>query len=885
MDVDDPTEVYSHYILKHSSIHDGYECCFPMCMQRFKRRSDFSVHIYNSHSFDESLVYICVTCKERFPHKAKLLTHLRDHVKNYQMTACPICDDFQTNVLGTWQSHQSRKHDACSKVRDEYTVEKATDQMAPVPLPVPPPQAAEPSTSDIATPAMEPSANNDDDFINMVAMMLLKLQVLRNVPGVAINDVIEDLNSLHLAERDQYLPKIKRSLESMSLPEETVDNILSVVSNETRSVFYDCTRPGGPLCSNYKRQKFYETELPYIKPVEYTLGKGPKQASFQYIPIIEELTQMLSKQDVLDEVLKSNTQTRKTNPKVYSSYQDGRYYQDIVKQAKVEIQVLIGMYVDDAEVCNPLGTSSGIHKITTIYWTLNNVPQHFRSKLAHIKLAILAKRVDVDAHGLSPILKPLFKDLKKLEDIGVYVESMQAHLACAIIFISADNLGAHFISNRYESFGPTINRFCRYCMITFAEWRTTPCKHPSAYTWRTVEGHNHQVKQIEQCPTAEHKQLYGIKGESVFSDKLDTFHVARGLPADPAHDLLEGIVPIEIALALAHFIDTKLFTFDEINSRVLNFKYLHHDKTNKPHEIRYTFKKNQCINGNAHENWCFLRMFPLIFGDRVPTNDKYFSIILLLKDIVEIVMAPVLDEDLVIYLDELIQEHKLLFIETTKVNPKVNPKPKLHFVDHYPELIRCFGPLVHCFTLRYEAKHQIIKQIAKVVCNFTNILKTFAVRNQLREALLMNSDFFLGDHTVDLFNEELFSISLMAQEAKELLEPLSEEGFVHKVTKVVINGMDYLPGLAIHIGHENAAIPLFGKIEMIVVHDSEVYFLTTEMETQYNADYHIYELIPSEPKSFLLVTPDDLVDYYPLALYPWKDHYAVTLKHFLTEVK
>lgn len=40
------------------------------------------------------------------------------------------------------------------------------------------------------------------------------------------------------------------------------------------------------------------------------------------------------------------------------------------------------------------------------------------------------------------------------------------------------------------------------------------------------------------------------------------------------------------------------------------------------------------------------------------------------------------------------------------------------------------GPLSHLWCLRFEAKHQHFKRVAKVVGNFTNIAKTLAYRHQ-----------------------------------------------------------------------------------------------------------------------------------------------------------
>lgn len=36
--------------------------------------------------------------------------------------------------------------------------------------------------------------------------------------------------------------------------------------------------------------------------------------------------------------------------------------------------ISIGVYIYDSEICNPLGTSRKVHKITAVYWVLLNLP-------------------------------------------------------------------------------------------------------------------------------------------------------------------------------------------------------------------------------------------------------------------------------------------------------------------------------------------------------------------------------------------------------------------------------------------------------------------------------------------------------------------------------
>lgn len=56
-----------------------------------------------------------------------------------------------------------------------------------------------------------------------------------------------------------------------------------------------------------------------------------------------------------------------------------------------ELRILICMYIDDFETCNPLGTSRKKHKLCGVYWVLANLPPGSYSCLSSIYLAVKVK--------------------------------------------------------------------------------------------------------------------------------------------------------------------------------------------------------------------------------------------------------------------------------------------------------------------------------------------------------------------------------------------------------------------------------------------------------------------------------------------------------------
>lgn len=90
-----------------------------------------------------------------------------------------------------------------------------------------------------------------------------------------------------------------------------------------------------------------------------------------------------------------------------------------------------------------------------------------------------------------------------------------------------------------------------------------------------------------------------------------------------------------------------------------------------------------------------------MIGKIIPETEKAWQLLMDLKDTVELVVSPKFSEDSLCYLETKISDHRNLF---TEVFPNEKLKPKHHFLEHYPSLIRHFGPCVEFWTMRFEAK-------------------------------------------------------------------------------------------------------------------------------------------------------------------------------------
>ena len=129
---------------------------------------------------------------------------------------------------------------------------------------------------------------------------------------------------------------------------------------------------------------------------------------------------------------------------------------------------------------------------------------------------------------------------------------------------------------------------------------------------RNVQTYNEAIEGLEENLKGEN---LGVKFSSIFNT-LQHFHVCQpGLPPCLGHDLFGGVVSKDIALYIKHFVKVdKYFTYEQLNRTINQFKFLGSDAANKPSELNV---KGEKLGGHAVQNWCFLRLLPLLVGDRI----------------------------------------------------------------------------------------------------------------------------------------------------------------------------------------------------------------------------------------------------------------------------
>lgn len=97
-----------------------------------------------------------------------------------------------------------------------------------------------------------------------------------------------------------------------------------------------------------------------------------------------------------------------------------------------------------------------------------------------------------------------------------------------------------------------------------------------------------------------------------------------------------------------------------------------------------------------------------------------------IKKLVELAVFHSFTNSTIQYMTCKIFDHWQLLQE---VFPNLILRPKHHYIEHYPFLIKCIGSLVHLWPMRFEGKHKVFKKRVCDTHNYKNVLKTQAERH------------------------------------------------------------------------------------------------------------------------------------------------------------
>lgn len=792
------------------------------------------------------MMFRCYICKSLFATTVKLIRHLKlVHSlypgKKFELVCAQDGCFLQFKSYAGFKKHLTRFH--FRGVASSSGNISIQNQHAPNPD-----EALVSDTeqmTDNDAQVVECSSLSRDSSREMCASIIAKLQA----NGVANNLILSVIESMEDFVND-FHTNLRESILNVVPVGSTTRSSVEEVFNNFHNSFSDFN-------TDTKWRKYFSKKWGVVEPTEIHLGvrydsrrnttsgmyeQTTVNDTFIYIPLLKTLEFIFRN----EEVCKLIQEHRQSD--MYREFCDGQYYKRHPLYSICNNALQIQIYYDDFETANPLGSKQGIHKLGCIYFVLRNLPSHVNSSLMNIHLISLFHSEDGKKYGMDKILGPLIDDVKVLEQKGMKVSFSEEPIFGTIAQITGDNLGLNGILGYVESF--SAKHYCRLCLTDKVLAQEVFSEDDPRVILRNRNQNEKHYKYLADNPNE--NSCYGIKRNSILNT-LTYFNVSENFVLDIMHDILEGVAQYEVKL-LFEYMSCGLIPCDSIPQRLYAFNYGFLDRNNRPTKVNLQHPGNS-IGLNASQTLCLIRNIPLIFGDVVPEGDKHWHLMLLLLQIVDIVFSHCISEGMIIFLKHLIVEHHRLFKD---LYPSRNLIPKHHLMIHYPECIRQIGPLIHVWTMRYEAKHRFFKKNLK---NFKNLTKSLAKKHQLAIAYYWESCTTRGIESGPVSNELLSDLEKCDFISEQLNIDLSSEVTITPWVKC--HGTEYRKNLVVCLDLVED-VPVFGKIVQILIKDG-VYFLVSCMESEFVEHLHAFRVFAQE-HSLVLKKTEQLFYYKPFDL-------------------
>lgn len=678
-----------------------------------------------------NVVYFCqvADCYKKFYSLRALVSHLTlQHGENKRLNLRCSLDDcsFVYNTVETFRKHVRIWHAKhweglveAAAVSDNVALESGSElEDSP----------CEVDANDVTDGDEVQFGTFLNNFAKHAALMRLKSTDSYMLPKLVGSSLFSDIDSLFSVYHQGTKDLIRSRLQLMGVSIDD-DIILRQLFGDT-SLYSIVTEK---FSTDHLFSKYLSEQMSFCAAQPKCLGTNLNEhdqsdamsaedgsnsrSQFHYVSILKTLANYLQQPDVWASC--SSSSRRKSD--CLHNFRDGSNWE---KYPQEEMFIQLHMYSDELELCNPIGSRKTVHKLSAVYYIVGNIETKYWSSLLNIHLASLCRYslIKNNEHGFELMFAPLLAELRVLETEGIVVniDGNSYRVRGTAVTFSGDNLTSHIVGGFNSCFSS--GRVCRHCMIPKISLPT--CFSEETCKLRTTADHAYHIAAVE-----EDKDLcavYGVKGRSPFA-VLTYFSPVEFFPPDAMHDVLEGVMVVNVQLVIKSLVRAKVLTIQQFNQRLRMFSFGAADIADKFAPLPADFvSKNKSLSGKAAEKWAIFRLLSMLIGDLIPEGNDVWQLHLLCREICEIVLAPAIDPDWIPYLEVLIAQHHQLL---NTISP-TSFTPKMHFLVHYPRLLLVYGPLRHLWVMRFEAMHQYFKQIVRRVRNFKNITLTLCERFQ-----------------------------------------------------------------------------------------------------------------------------------------------------------
>lgn len=593
----------------------------------------------------------------------------------------------------------------------------------------------------------------------------------------------------------------------------------------------------------------------FIKPEQFVINsnidKGQKNNKVQYkkteakgaiIPLYKLLKSFFELPNVFSETLSYMNYLKSSD--TLENFIQGDLWKKKLAAFPNQNSLVIPyfLYVDDWEPDNALGSHKKCNSIAASYLILPTIPPKYASSLENILPVQLFKTIHkkfADDHTYIELLKHCIY-LEK-EGIELFIDGKYVRVYFLLGSILGDNLGIHEILGFSTSFMANYN--CIICTSHRDNSSKMCSENPELYRNFSQYQLDIQNKDISSS---------GIKYECIFN-KLPSYHALENYSLDLMHVIYEGVVNYDVACILNYCIfEKKFLSLTVLNEKKSLFDYGINDIGNisVPIEEKHIF--NSKFNMSASEIRCFIFFFPLILGEYFPKNDPVWNFLLKLIQIIDIAESKSFNEEKIILLKSLIEDHHKFYVNFFKLNLK----PKHHLMLHFPLIIKQSGPLINLWCMRGEAKHKECKSYSNNITCRVNLPYSILMKQQLKLAQRIrtgrgfSSKIEIGPISKD-------NLQLMQNLRNQFPSDFNEKNVI--VNWVKLNGSTFTPGLVINITSQNF-LKQTVEIKHCISKGEHIYFVVFELNIEkFVSHYQSFKLHENSSNILFIVNSSQVL--------------------------
>lgn len=419
--------------------------------------------------------------------------------------------------------------------------------------------------------------------------------------------------------------------------------------------------------------------------------------SYTYIPIKETL--QLVFRSKLTKWLEFDSTLLRQQYSFFSSEYFMRFIRPLCKNA-----VYLGLYMDDFEICNPIGKYKKKQKLVGVYFTILNLDPRVMSTSNNFFLVMAFKRSYVTTYGLKSILAAVMNELNELYEKDIFVETL-GYVSVIACFMAGDNLSQHEICGLSTSFSS--GYICRFCKMTSKQSRDT--LH-GTYVSPSLRLHTQFIRTQLQDGF--------VKEDAVVTHVMYSTMPFFVVP-DMMHDLLaNGLSHNVICLVVLEMIRTHEISLSIFNKILkLGFQFLRGVNINMEH------LKKGYLPINAADLISVLTKLPVYLAAYIvyPSESPHWRLLMNHVSILKVLLMLNIND---FYLEELhcciLEEHRILL--ENDYQKYIKCICKYHYVfSHYCGFAKFYGSLRFLWCMRFESMHQVFKRHVNLVGNYKNV--------------------------------------------------------------------------------------------------------------------------------------------------------------------